>query len=144
MAPPGMTSLEVMTPAPFGLFSAWADLPPAERGNDYRELKRKLQDELLTQLDQRLPGVIGHLEVVDMSTPLSMASWVGAVDGGLYGPAQTPGQSVPFRFSTSTHLPNLFLAGAGVYGGGILPCLESGRAAAHRAASVAERTQTRR
>lgn len=144
MAPPGMTSLEVMTPAPFGLFGAWAHLPPAERGNDYRAFKRRLQDEMLTQLDQRLPGVIDHLEVVDLSTPLSMASWVGAVDGGLYGPAQTPGQSVPFRFSTSTHLPNLFLAGAGVYGGGILPCLESGRAAAHRAASVAERTQARR
>lgn len=79
-----------------------------------------------------------------MSTPLSMESWVGAVDGGLYGPAQTPGQSVPFRFATSTHLPNLFLAGAGVYGGGILPCLQSGRAAAHLLAHAVDEAQGRR
>jgi phytoene dehydrogenase-like protein len=85
---------------------------------------------MLAQLDRRLPGVVGHLELVELSTPLSMERWVGAVDGGLYGPAQTPEQSFPFRFATSTHLPNLFLAGAGVYGGGILACLESGGAAA--------------
>lgn len=144
MAPAGKTSLEVVAPAPFGLFGAWADMPPAERGNDYRELKHRLQDEMLTQLDRRLPGVVDHLELVELSTPLSMESWVGAVDGGLYGPAQTPEQSVPFRFSTSTHLPNLFLAGAGVFGGGILACLQSGRAAAHMLAHAAEGAQARR
>ena len=138
MAPPGKTSLEVVAPAPFGIFGAWADVPPAERGNDYRELKRRLQDEMLTQLDRRLPGVVGHLELVELSTPLSMEAWVGAVDGGLYGPAQTPEQSMLFRFPTSTHVPNLFLAGAGVYGGGILACLQSGRVAARMAAAAAQ------
>lgn len=144
MAPPGKTSLEVVAPAPFGLFGAWADVPPAARGNDYRALKRRLQDQMLTQLDLRLPGVVGHLEVVELTTPLSMESWVGAVDGGLYGPAQTPEQSIPFRFPTSTHLPNLFLAGAGVYGGGILACLQSGRAAAHMLAHAVKGAQARR
>ncbi len=144
MAPPGKTSLEVVAPAPFGLFGAWADMPSAERGNDYRELKHRLQDEMLTQLDRRLPGVVNHLELVELSTPLSMESWVGAIDGGLYGPAQTPEQSIPFRFSTSTHLPNLFLAGAGVFGGGILACLQSGRAAAQLLAHAAEGAQARR
>ena len=136
LAPPGKGTLEVVAPAPFGLFGAWADVPEAERGQDYRDFKRRLQDDLLAQLDRRLPGVVGHLEVVEMSTPLSMEHWVGAVDGGLYGPAQTPGQSVPFRFATTTHLPNLFIAGAGVYGGGVLACLESGRAAAQRVAAA--------
>lgn len=144
MAPPGKTTLEVMAPAPYGLFGAWAGMPAADRGNDYRELKRRLQDEMLNQLDQRLPGVVEHLDVIELSTPLSMENWVGAVDGGLYGPAQTPGQSVPFRFATSTHLPNLFLAGAGVYGGGILPCLQSGRAAAHLLAHAVDEAQGRR
>lgn len=138
MAPAGKTTLEVVAPAPFGLFGAWADMPPADRGDDYRALKRRLQDELLAQLDQRLPGVVADVEVVELSTPLAMQDWVDAIDGGLYGPAQTPAQSMPFRFPTGTHLPNLFLAGAGVYGGGVLACLQSGQAAARLVAPDAE------
>jgi phytoene dehydrogenase-like protein len=133
MAPAGKTSLEVVTPAPFGLFGAWADVPPGERGVAYHELKRRLQDEMLVQLDRRLPGVVEHVESIELSTPLAMEGWVGAIDGGLYGPAHTPEQSMLFRFSTTTYLPNLFLAGAGVYGGGILPCMQSGRVAARMA-----------
>jgi len=134
MAPAGKTSLEVVTAAPFGLFGAWADVPPGERGSAYQDLKRRVQDDMLAQLDRRLPGVVGHLEVIELSTPLSLETWVGAIDGGLYGPAQTPDQSMLFRFATSTHVPNLFLAGAGVYGGGILACMQSGRVAARMAA----------
>ena len=55
---------------------------------------------------------------------------MGAIHGGFYGPAQTPEQSMFFRFPTSTSLPNLFLAGAGIFGGGVLPCIQSGQVAA--------------
>lgn len=133
MAPPGKTALEVVTPAPCGLFGAWANLPPVQRGRDYHELKRRLQDDLLGQLDRRLPGVVDHVKVAELSTPLAMESWVGAIDGGLYGPAQTPEQSMFFRLPTSTFLPNVFLAGAGVFGGGVLPCMQSGHLAARMA-----------
>lgn len=129
-APNGKTALAVVTAAPFGLFGAWANVSPAERGRDYHELKRRLQDELLAQLDQRLPGLVDAAELVELSTPLAMESWVAAIDGGLYGPAQTPEQSMFFRFPSSTFLSNLFLAGAAVYGGGVLPCMQSGQVAA--------------
>jgi phytoene dehydrogenase-like protein len=62
-----------------------------------------------------------------------MADWVNAIDGGIYGPAQTPEQSMFYRFASTTFLPNLFLAGAGVLGGGILPCMQSGQAASRAA-----------
>ena len=143
MAPAGKTSLEVVTVAPIGLFGAWADVPPGERGSAYQDLKRRVQDDMLAQLDRRLPGVVGHLEVIELSTPLSLETWVGAIDGGLYGPAQTPDQSMLFRFATSTHVPNLFLAGAGVYGGGILACMQSGRVAARMAAHAIDGDRAR-
>ena len=130
MAPSGKTTLEVATAAPFGVFGAWANVRPEARGDDYYQLKDRLKDQLLAQLDARLPGVVDQVEVTDFSTPLAMERWVNAIDGGLYGPAQTPDQSMFFRFPTSTFLPNLFLAGAGVFGGGVLPCMQSGRVAA--------------
>lgn len=129
MAPQGKTTLEVVTNVPFQLFSAWAGIPPSERGDQYQHLKEQLRDQLLAQLAQRLPGIVEHAEVVDCATPLAMADWVNAIDGGIYGPAQTPEQSMFYRFASTTFLPNLFLAGAGVLGGGILPCMQSGQAA---------------
>jgi phytoene dehydrogenase-like protein len=131
MAPKGTTSLEVNVAAPYAMFGAWANVPPEERGDDFHRLKERLKDQVLAQLDARLPGVIDHVEVVDVSTPLAMESWANAVDGGLYGPAMTPDQSMFFRFPTSTFLPNLFLAGAGVFGGGVLACMQSGQVAAN-------------
>jgi all-trans-retinol 13,14-reductase len=131
MAPKGKTSLEVLAGAPFAIFGAWADVPPEERRDDFHLLKQRLGEQLLAELDARLPGVVEHVELADFSTPLSMQSWVNAIDGGLYGPAMTPDQSMFFRFSTSTFLPNLFLAGAGVFGDGVLPCMQSGQVAAN-------------
>jgi phytoene dehydrogenase-like protein len=138
MAPKGKTALEITTAAPIGLFGAWANTPPAERGEDFHRLKERLKNDMLARLGERLPGVVDHVEVVDFSTPLAMESWVNAIDGGLYGPAQTPDQSMFFRFPTSTFLPNLYLAGAGVFGGGVLPCLQSGKAAARMAERAAQ------
>jgi phytoene dehydrogenase-like protein len=71
-----------------------------------------------------------------MNCGVAMESWVGAIDGDLYGPAQTPEQSMFFRFPTSTFLPNVFLAGAGVFAGGVLPCMQSAQVAARMAMRV--------
>lgn len=131
MAPQGKTSLEVITFAPYAMFGAWANVPPKERGDDFHHIKDRFKSQLLAQVDARLPGVVDHIEVADFSTPLAMEASVNAIDGGLYGPAMTPDQSMFFRFQTSTFLPNLFLAGTGVFGDGVLPCMLSGQVAAN-------------
>ena len=124
-------ALEVIAFAPHSLFGAWAGTAPGKHGDDFQQLKDRLQDEMIRELDKRLPGVVEHIDVIDFSTPLAVESWVNAVDGGIYGPAQTPDQSIFYRFSTSTFSPNLFLAGSGVLGGGVLSCMQSGRIAAN-------------
>jgi len=130
IAPRGKSSLEIVAFAPFAMFGAWANMRPEERGDDFHQLKDRLRDQMLGQLDAQLPGVVDHIEVLDFSTPLAMESWVNSVDGGFYGPAMTPDQSMFSRFPTSTFLPNLFLAGAGVFGDGVPPCMQSGKVAA--------------
>jgi all-trans-retinol 13,14-reductase len=50
--------------------------------------------------------------------------------GGLYGPEMSVAQGLPRRFAPWTGVPGLFLAGASVLGGGVLPSLLSGRIAA--------------
>lgn len=89
-------------------------------------------EHLLAVVDTMAPGLIGDVVVREYATPLTSREYVGAVDGGTYGPAATPAQEDGYRTTTPIH--GLFLAGAGVLGVGVAPCLFSGRLAAIDAA----------
>lgn len=138
LAPAGGTSLEILTFVPYSLFEPYADHREGERGPGYAALKERVQRSMLEAMDRRFPGLVGDVEVCETLSPLSFRSWVGAIDGGAYGPASTPHFWGPMRFETTTWLPNLMLAGAGVLGHGVAPCLLSGRLAANAVAATAE------
>jgi phytoene dehydrogenase-like protein len=131
----GCSTLEVVTFVPYSLFMPWRHLAPGERGADHEREKLRVADWLERAVETRWPGLIGDVVVREISTPLTNESYVLAVEGGAYGPAQTPDCYGPWRFQTQTPVRNLFLAGAGVIGGGVTPSLFSGRRAAELAAS---------
>jgi phytoene dehydrogenase-like protein len=55
------------------------------------------------------------------------------VQGGNYGPDQTPDQVGTDQFiSFTAGIDGLFLPGAGTMGGGVMPCVESGIQAASK------------
>lgn len=78
--------------------------------------------------------MIGDVAVREISTPVTNESYTRAVRGGAYGPAMTPEQYGFRRFRTRAPIARLVPAGAGVFGGGVTACLESGRFAARAAA----------
>ncbi len=139
MAPEGCSSLEVVTFVPYATFARWKDSPAGERGAEYDEEKARVADWLLGAVEERFPGLVGDVEVKEVSTPLTNESYVMSVRGGAYGPAQTPAQMGMHRFGSRTPVPNVLLAGAGVLGAGVGPCLASGRVAATLAARVVAR-----
>ena len=130
LAPKGCSTLEVLTFVPYQRFAPFEDGQRLDRGGPYEDLKHRIEEQMLAALDARFPGLVGDVEVRESASPLAFRSWVGAVDGGAYGPASTPHFWGPFRFETATWLPNLFLAGSGVLGHGVAPCLLSGKVAA--------------
>lgn len=138
LAAPGTSTLEIMTFVPWSHFSRFADRREGERGPEYAALKERVTQSMLAAMERRFPGLVGDVEVCESLSPLSFRSWVGAVDGGAYGPASTPSFWGPMRFGTTTWLPNLVLAGAGVNGHGVAPCMLSGRLAAGAIARAAE------
>jgi phytoene dehydrogenase-like protein len=133
LAPTGCSTLQVIAFFPWQPFAQWAAVPPAERGADYRKLRQELTDRMLAEVEHRWPGLVGDVAVQRVSTPLSNTDYTRAVQGGAYGPAQTVDQMGPGRFSTTTPIHGLFLAGAGVNSCGVLTCLSSGRIAARAA-----------
>jgi phytoene dehydrogenase-like protein len=139
LAPPGCSTLEVMTFVPEAMFSQWAALPPQARGESYHACKEALADRMLREVEERFPGLVGDVAVREVATPLNWMDSLRAPHGGPYGPAMTPVQAGRFRFRTRTPVQGLFLAGQGVISMGVSPVLLSGRLAAHAAEHYTER-----
>ncbi|WP_375772528.1 NAD(P)/FAD-dependent oxidoreductase [Archangium gephyra] len=138
LAPPGCSTLEVVTFVPEAMFERWAHLPAGARGEDYHALKEQLADRMLGEVEARFPGLVGDIAVREVATPLTWLDSLRAPHGGVYGPAMTPRQSGFYRFRTRTPVQGLFLAGQGVLSMGISPVLLSGRLAARAAEHYTE------
>jgi all-trans-retinol 13,14-reductase len=130
LAPPGSSTLQIITFMPYELFARWADVPPNERGDDYRALRERLAEQLLGEVERRWPGLVGDIVAQRVETPLSNTDYTRAVRGAAYGPALTLAQFGLKRFGTRTPIRGLYLAGAGVFAPGVVYCLASGRLAA--------------
>jgi phytoene dehydrogenase-like protein len=136
MAPEGMSTLEVVTLAPFAPFEKWADQKALKRGDDYNAFKTECAERLRASVDRRWPGLVGDVVVEDASTPVTNMHFAGVVDGGIYGPAPVSEQFGLHAYRTKSPVDGLFLAGAGVFGPGVAPCLISGMKAARAAAKA--------
>ncbi len=130
MAPEGGSTLELVTAAPYELFSRWDGLHPYKRGTEYEDLKNRIMDQTLEMVDKRLPGVVGDIVVKEAGSAVTNTHYIRSVRGGAYGPAVTPDQIGPWRFMPKSPIPGLFWAGSAVMGGGVSPCLTSGKMAA--------------
>jgi phytoene dehydrogenase-like protein len=136
-APPGRHTVELFTWTNYRIFEKWANFPSMKRGDEYEALKEKIGKSLIKASERYIPNLSEHLDYVEYATPLSNEYWVNAVEGGSYGPEQTPDQMGQGRFSTfSAGIEGLFLVGAGTLGGGIPPCVESGVLVGEKAASL--------
>ena len=133
LAPEGSSSLVVLTYVPHARFRKWQSLPEAERGPAYAAYRDELAQWMLKELDARYPGLVGDVVVQAYGTPLTAADQTRAAAGAPFGPAMTLSQWGPKGFRTRTPVTGLYLAGSGVFGGGVAPCLLSGLAASFMA-----------
>ena len=133
-APQGRHTIEIVAAARYSDFQWWADQPPMQRRPEYESLKCSIGRQLVRAAERHAPGLSEHMEVVEYATPLTSAYWVSAVQGGMYGPEETPDQMGLGRFPHGTcGVEGLYLAGAGTIGAGISACLASGIGAARKA-----------
>jgi phytoene dehydrogenase-like protein len=125
-APEDHHTLELITFVPSAPFRPWFDKPTMKRGPAYEALKAEVADRLLDSAEQYVPGIREHTLVKEAATPATVWHFVRGRDGGIYGPDHGPDQTVPRRIPTDIGVPGLYLAGASIYGAGILTCLVSG------------------
>ncbi|MCK4748464.1 MAG: NAD(P)/FAD-dependent oxidoreductase [Bacteroidales bacterium] len=121
ITPDGKCVMKLIFESPFEL---WENL----EGEDYNTEKEKIREDACARLEHLYPDVKGHIEVVDVATPLTdiryTGVWKGAYEGFL--PAKNNiGKSMKM---TIDGLDCFYLAGQWLYpGGGLPPSAQSGK-----------------
>ncbi len=87
---PGKTTCQILCMADFSWFERYADRKTRRRGDEYKALKKEWGDRLVELLIRFYPQLEGRIELVDVSTPLSIQHYLGADRGGAVGLDQTP------------------------------------------------------
>jgi all-trans-retinol 13,14-reductase len=96
-------------------FARHADLPTRRRGTEYKALKREWGERLVGLLVRFYPQLEGRIDLVDVSTPLSIEHYLGANEGGAVGLDQAPERFADWgtvkRLDARTPIEGLWLTG---------------------------------
>ncbi len=99
----------------------------------YLELKQDAGEKLIARVEQLIPGLRSAIKHQEVATPLTNYRYSLNPGGAIYGSEQTVENMFGGRLRATTPIPNLFLAGAWVAGGGQSVAVLSGRTAAQLA-----------
>ncbi|MCK4798177.1 MAG: NAD(P)/FAD-dependent oxidoreductase, partial [Spirochaetes bacterium] len=105
-SPPGTTVLNLVT---LQMGEIWKDIDPKE----YFRIKDKIADEIISLVEKHLiPNLRAHIEVCEISTPLTIYRYTSNLDGTVYGNLQNVIGSPAFRLTSKGAVPGLFQVGA--------------------------------
>jgi len=131
-APDGHSVLVMMSLAPWDYQNVWGtggDMRAYSENPEYLRIKDEAADWLIDRAQHLIPGLRDSIVVKEVATPLTNVRYGLSLEGSIYGREQTV-ENLLNRRSPKTPIPNLFLAGAWVGGGGMSTALGSGRTAA--------------
>jgi len=133
---PGKATVEIVAPAPYGIFAPWAGSTWGKRGDDYEALKQAYGERLLGHLYAKLPQLRGRVDYWEVSTPLSMQWFCGWERGELYGLDHDPARMQQRWLRPRTRVPGLWLTGQDVMSCGVAGAMMGGVAAATSVAGL--------
>jgi len=121
---------QILTWADWTPVAQWAGKPPGERGEDYDDFKRKVEDTLMRQFERYFPELAKMVVYRELATPLSTVTFTGHREGAFYGLDVTPQRVMCDALRAKTPIPGLYLAGQDVASPGIPGALWGGVLAA--------------
>lgn len=117
---------EIITFGPTKAFAPWRGTDWMRRGEDYEALKKRIADGLIDFVEQHHRGLRDLIDRAEVSTPVTVETFTGHRDGGIYGIAATPERFERRLVSARSPIPGLVLAGADVCSPGIVGSLMGG------------------
>jgi all-trans-retinol 13,14-reductase len=123
---PGRATMELITLAPFDRFAPWVDREWRTRGAEYESLKEKLAERMLSRLERHHPGLVGKIDYIEISTPLSTRHFADYEQGEIYGLEHTPARFRNRALRPRTPVPGLYLTGQDVVCCGVAGAMVGG------------------
>lgn len=122
---------EVVTFVPWETFAPWQGKKWRKRGEEYDALKKSLEEKMLAQFLEHMPGLRPFVKYAELSTPVSTDHFVRPMKGSIYGLEPTPERFQNPWLRARSPIKGLYFAGSevttvGVMGatmGGILASL---------------------
>ncbi|MCL1593460.1 MAG: NAD(P)/FAD-dependent oxidoreductase [Actinomycetia bacterium] len=131
-APDGKTALVLTVLAPWDHNDVWGtggNLKEYQENPGYIATKEAAGQILIDRACRLIPTLRDAIEVVRIGTPLTNVRYIMQPGGSIYGREQTV-QNMMERRKPTTPIPNVFLAGAWIGGGGMTAAVGSGKSAA--------------
>lgn len=112
--------------ADWSTVAQWADKSPEERGEEYAEFKRQVEETMMAEFEERFPDLAKLVVYRELATPLATVAFTGHKEGAFYGLDVTPQRVVSDAVRAKTPIPGLFLTGQDVVSPGVHGALMGG------------------
>lgn len=109
LSPKGKTVLNISVTDNYFYWEKFKD-----NKENYNKEKKRIASILLDRIEKKFPGFIENIDIMEISTPITMKRYSNNVDGAVYGACQRISQSGMNRFPNSLKNQNLYFAGAWV------------------------------
>lgn len=118
-SPPGTCQISLITQMTFDF---WRKVPPSS----YNDMKYRCADRLIEAAEKTFPNLRGHIEELEIATPLTLMRYLGHPGGAFYGFMKQIKDSFYMFPENRTYIKGLYMSGAAVGAGGYFPTLNSG------------------
>lgn len=123
---PGTATIQAISIGNYNWFSDYEDQPWRNREEAYEKMKTDFKASMLQRLYNLFPQIEGHIEVTEVSTPLSTKHFSNYKKGEIYGLAHTPERfTLPF-LRPKTKIKGLKLVGQDITLVGVAGAMLSG------------------
>jgi phytoene dehydrogenase-like protein len=118
MTPAGRSEVILGIPIASQFENNWGMDESGRRGKAYRETKRRLADRLVDVAEDVMPGLRGHIQVMETATPLTYERYARHIGGAYLGFALTPQSLMDKDHPTNAgYIPGLFHCSKSMGGG---------------------------
>ena len=103
--------IDLLTPVQWQLFEPWTNTTIGKRGQDYKDLKKRLANECIELAEHCMPGLSHMVDECYVSTPLTYRDYTLTPKGSAYGIRKDYHTPVFNIIPPVTTIPNLLLTG---------------------------------
>lgn len=130
---PNKSNAVILCLTGYDYFKKWNTFKQGKRGDEYQEIKKKLENKILEEgLYHYYPQTKGLVDYVNLATPLTFNHYINSTKGEAYGL-----ETNKIRFdkddwiNPKTEIKNLYLTGQDILSAGISGAIMSGVITAH-------------